>query len=385
MESEEWVFLKPMDLALGSPKSLFSSIRSLVADKIVSKSGLPADAGLDDPKLYSTMDVSVGEAKLSMRIGPLVNDSFWIQIASRPDEYYQLPGAKRLSILPEASALREKDVLGIKDSDDLVSIRTLVGGRTHFSMKREEGVWRRSDGAALDASRTNLLMNTLAKMKVRSFTKGVGPDEAGLATPSLQVEYTMSDKTRVLSFGKEVDGKVYARVGDSDEIFSVIPYTVKQLGKGWAELRSRALVDQAADQVQTVSVQLSSGSSHEIFLEDGEDGTRVWSLKPLLKEQELELTKIKALVRSSVSLQVKRFLDKNDEKVTGLGKGTPVSTVTISFKQGADVVLRISNLSDSDARYVQVQGGPMSGKTVTVRSANLDTVLQETKELVKTP
>ena len=378
-----WKFQVPEGFTLGSPERIFTSIRGLVAKEIVHRDNAPADTGLDDSSKVATIELVAGQAKASMKVGPIVDDKFWISLAARPDEIYQMPGARRAAILPELSSLREKQIVQIESVDTLSTIKTIKGGRVLMSIRKSDDVWVREDGAQLDSSRTNLLVNTLAKMKAQGFPEGVDDAATGLNNPILQVQYSAQGVPRVLHFGSERDGKVFARVGTEGEVFQVLKYTVDQLSKGWEELRSREIVTQAADQISSLSIVHSDGTQLKVYKAVGEGGLKHWAVDPIEEGQEVDGNKVNALIRTVSSLKVKRFLDGASKQTMGLGPDANYSSVRIEISEKEVIELQVSNRSDADARYVHVVGGLMDNKNVTVASAQLDQLLVQTEALLK--
>lgn len=309
--------------------------------------------GLDDPEVKVTLVYRPdgSEQSITLLVGKETADeeSRYVQVEGRDEVYI----VSKYSI----STLVDKDLVDFRQKKlitvgrwDAVQLTLERAGAERIHAEKQDGEWRLlepiSDKA--DETRIGSLIAAVYDTQIDAEEGYVDLDltdeelaKYGLDKPAVTVavgrEITEEDeadeeedeKKRIViervvfgkTFEKEEDGKktryVYARLGELDYVVAVSAGVLKELEVSPSDLRSRDVVDVAANEVDYIEI--LQGDSR-IILAKPELSWRIYEPKNVLAHSE----SVEKLVQTIDDLNVKEFLDDAKPEEYGLDKPTAI-------------------------------------------------------------
>lgn len=224
-------------------------------------------------------------------------------------------------------------------------------GETKIDIQKKDGVWRIEQPLAdrADATGVSQILSSLeslkhdSKISIPSAQEKEKLAEYGVAesTVRIKVKSDTAKETELL-IGKDsaVDGKVYARVQGSSDVY-VIPNTLRSLiTKVPDDFRDKKLSDATPQQIQKFAVKTADGE-----IEAERKGSHWEILKPLKARGADQ--KINDMLASVLNAIVAQFLPESPTPEQGLGEPRGTLTMTVEGMK-EPITLKIGNVPEGD-------------------------------------
>ncbi len=302
-EPNRWRFQRPADRRLGNPRSYFSILTALRAQKVHVR-GKIGDIGHSDAGKVATLEVMLGEERIRMHVGPRQDAYCYVTVDGRPDDVYELGIHQRPQILPTTDALRDKQVLPFEEEGELGQIETFADGKPRLALRPSEQGWVQiSDGSLAEPSLVDLLVKTILRLEAKEYVSDMTLTDAGLATPSLRLKVT-GDKGRFeVVFGEDSKRKIHARRSDRSDIFLVPRYIKEKLSTSWEELENRSLFFWKSGDLETILITHPDGQV--VHLTTKGDTTSTWKLLDGDRQYNVDQAIIRRIAAQAVTLRIR--------------------------------------------------------------------------------
>ncbi|MBR57155.1 MAG: hypothetical protein CMH54_03760 [Myxococcales bacterium] len=317
-DPNRWRFKSPADRRLGNPRSYFSRLTALRAQKVHARASM-GDIGHSQEGKVATLEVNIGDKKIRMHIGPRQDAYCYVTVDGRPDDVYELGIHQRPQILPTTDALRDKQVFPFETEEDIQKIETFMNDEPRLALQPSEAGWVRiPDGELAEPSQVDLLVNTILRLEVKEYVPGVSLQDAGLVTPSLRLKVTGRQGSFEVVFGEDSKKNVHARRVDRNDIFVVAKYIQEKLATGWQDLENRSLFFWKSGDLETILITHPDGQV--VHLTTKGDESRVWKLVDGAKEYPMDQPTIRRIAAQAATLRVreKRPELKNPKDTPGV-------------------------------------------------------------------
>lgn len=233
-EKKVWKVSSPADLKIdeSAVSSMASNLSSLIADKIVEENAADlAKYGLDKPVTVSAR-LKDGAVK-SVEVGNETPTKSGYYVKEKDSlKVYTVDSYTGEKLKVGRNDLRNKALFTVKP-EDLISFSMERKGEVVFSSRKmNEAEWEMTAPIKGNVNTTALgpMLDAISQTSVMNFIEDNAADlgKYGLATPAYAMEFeTSSGKNKIL-FGseKEKGSEMYAKMADSNEVFtvSVSPY-----------------------------------------------------------------------------------------------------------------------------------------------------------------
>lgn len=343
-----------------------------IADSIKDLKGTAADvsaatSGLDKPRwtltaVYRASDGKETTQKLLVGLPrPMESDQTYVAVGEGKPCVVKVDFAYKLD--RPLSEFRDNTVLDLK-SDKIVALK--VSGRQNYELVKRDGKWGiiQPVSAKADADAVKKVLDKVASLRASEFLPEPPSDLApyGLDKPVLTVEVEMEAETPasapttatskpappkpgpkyVLALGgrSRLGDKLYAKLADSPEVFTVDKDLLKDLGPALGDLRDKKVLDVQADAVTGIDLALPGG---KVALAKS-DGT--WRMtSPLAGPAGADA--VKKLLDKMSALKAAEFKDEAlAPEVYGLDK--PAATIALRLAgQNETVTLIVGGRSAS--------------------------------------
>ena len=221
---------------------------------------------------------------------------------------------------------------------------------------------------AADKSTVSSLLGTIVNMRAAEFADDVAVADAGFTPDSFKATVHLKDgkgDPQTVVFGAGVgDGRFEGKFKDDffamregvDTVYVVRKYTLNNTAKALGDLRDKQVI-KGLKREQITGLKLEHGGQSIVFAKEGE----TWkATEPADLADKLDESPLNSLLSSLASLRAARVLDRVDDAAGGFAPETRKGRVTISVKDGQDVVLLVGSLADADKKewYVRDESKP---------------------------
>lgn len=371
----------PAPAAASEVEGLIASLEGLEAGDTVSES--PSDVkqyGLDPARLKATLVLEDQVKPLVLLLGGKSFDNASV--------YAQRPGEKKVFVIPAFLAgglekkpfdLRDRDLLHVER--DKVKKIEVTGPEGPFTLEKQGQDWALTQPLRTAAGRWPVdgLLGTLEGLRMESVAAEEAGDLApfGLDKPARTVKLTLEDgSARQLEIGSSpAPQKFHAREALSKLVAVVPGAVVDDLAKGFANLRSKRLLDVSNYDVEGLEGRLEGqATKFERRTEKSSDGFDAYKWKKDGKE--LEPPKMDDALYKLTGLEAQAFVDQPGPPAD-YGLDAPVLELKVSL--GAErqaVTLSIGRKGDS--AYARRSGDEA---LLQVEAAKLDEAVKALKGL----
>lgn len=352
-----WRIVKPVaaDADNSSADALASALASLQTTETVDTN--PRDLGnfgLADPSVTVYITTKNGRTLPGVMVGK--------DTPVGANTYVKLTDAPAV-MLTDAGFSAE----ATKSLDDLRS-KTLIGF-TADQINRV--VLTRSDGSALELARkgqnwsivkpreypadpaaVNQLLDTIAAARVSQFVDDHPEDlnRFGLATPSLKLQVFggKDNAEESLLFGfeqsKAYANAVYVRRGEGDQpVCTVAEYVVKELGKGYDDLRDKSVLRFDPKDVARISI---AGGPVQIVIDSA--GKDKWTVTGAGRTVPAETPVVQSLLDQMQQLKGSGIVEDPMTDAARFGMAEPTLTITLYDASGKTIgVIRASQVEET--------------------------------------
>lgn len=210
-------------------------------------------------------------------------------------------------------------------------------------------------------------------------TRGLTPNDYGLAKPRARIVLGGTDKRSLLSIGNEspLKNAVYVQVDREEDIVATSGNLLEVLPRQAADIRDRFLLAGAADYVRRLEIKRASGPLVQLAKEGSE-----WVVnKPVLARA--DWAKVSALLDQLFSLSVHRFVSDTMGDPAAYGLSEDESALQLGVWQADDKTvdrLLFGKKADEQGETVYVARRE-SGSLMTVKRDRLDSLLAAATDL----
>ncbi|MCE0485143.1 MAG: DUF4340 domain-containing protein [Methylacidiphilales bacterium] len=287
----------------------------------------------------------------------------------------KIPGTKeREEAETELFKLNPDDVTGLEVSN--------VHGQ--FIFKKDNNHWeiRKPVDTPADSPTVDSIVNQIASAQPLAYITADKFNDStlkewGLMPPAERVFIHTNDKQYELLIGRKVaiNDSVYARAsGRKNEPVRILPSMVKDvLQKDLSDFRSRSVFDFDLDKVTKVASRIADTATapaqqNELELKDGK-----WTLEMPLVARASE-PDVQGMLNNILALRVIDFVTDTPSNVSQYGLTSPVATLSVTLKDGSEMVLQIGSAVPTKPNEVYAQR-LKSNSVFTIAKATADALL----------
>jgi hypothetical protein len=238
--------------------------------------------------------------------------------------------------------------------------------------KKKEKDWRIEKPEGYKAGDIRSFVSSIAHIWAQEYVDSL-PEGVSIGGESVRVELTLDDGRHVGFRVSEVkDDNAYLKVDEVDGFAKISKWTRESIVKGVGDLRDKKVFGVRQEDIQSVRLTHNGKTIAIVRSEKGYKATEPANL-PLGKSQ------VEALFRDIEQFQVAKFLSAQAVKQGGTGLDNPVTTVTVTTKDGGTKTLRIGKEVEGEKGnfYASVSGYP---DIMTVQSWMADRFKKEPKD-----
>lgn len=371
----------PAPAAASEVDGLIASLEGLEAGDTVSES--PADLkqyGLDPARLKATLVLEDQVKPLVLLLGGKSFDNASV--------YAQRPGEKKVFVIPAFLAgglekrpfdLRDRDLLHVER--DKVKKVEVTGPEGPFTLEKQGQDWALTQPLRTAAGRWPVdgLLGTLEGLRMESVAAEEAADLApfGLDPPARTVKLTLEDgSARQLEIGSSPGPQKFHAREALSKLVAVVPgAVVDDLAKGFANLRSKRLLDVSNYDVAGLEGRLEGqATKFERRTEKSSDGFDAYKWKKDGKE--LEPPKMDDALYKLTGLEAQAFVDQPGPPAD-YGLDAPVLELKVSLGAERQAVT-LSIGKKGDTAYARRSGDEA---LLQVEAAKLDEAIKALKGL----
>lgn len=253
---------------------------------------------------------------------------------------------------PTTRELEEQKGRVVKIEREKIDGITISNNETKIELRKRDGHWildaptkDRADNAAVERilSSAELLKS---EQTISAKEKGASDriKDFGLTAPAVRLKFSGKDAPPEILFGKDaaISGKVYARVGNEENVFVIDDELKKLVTKSADDFRDHKLTELNTTQINQLEIRSAAG---EISASKKGDH---WQIeKPLNARADDQ--KISDLLAQVVNAHIDSFVSENEAKAATTGLVEPRGTVTL-FAEDKDkpAILQIGQAPDKE-------------------------------------
>lgn len=226
-------------------EDMIDAIKNLKAKKFVEdKTKNLSSYGLDKPSLKVELWLGKDLSYKSVSFGKTEDDIIYA-VKSGRDEIYGVDRKLQGRINKSLFTLRDKDMLSF-NMDEVKGMMITYKGRA-FSLYRGKETWemKKPEERKIKKEKAEDILWVVKDLEARSFLEEEGKnlDKYGLLKPALALTITLQKGEKTLLLGKvfkdKQGEKVYAKVSDKPQVFSVNKYVADNLKEKIEELNKK--------------------------------------------------------------------------------------------------------------------------------------------------
>jgi Domain of unknown function (DUF4340) len=275
---------------------------------------------------------------------------------------------------PATTASNQEKVFAGLDADHITGLTVTAEGGDVTKLAKVDGKWTMTSPiqTGVDDATVSGITSALSSIDVTRVIddKGTDPAQYGLATPPLQVEFTVEgDKTphKLLIGSKSPTGaSLYARRNDEPQIFLIPQFQEATFNKGTFDLRAKSVLA-SFDRTKLNSFDIKDGKQNIELTKKGE----AWTLTAPVHAR-ADFGTVESTIGQIESLQMKAVAAENatDADLKKFGLVDPAVTATLHTADKT-ISLEIGGAAADDTVYAR----DGSSKTVVTIDKSLDTDL----------
>ncbi|NOZ64583.1 MAG: DUF4340 domain-containing protein [Caldiserica bacterium] len=231
-------------------EDMIDAIKSLRVKKFVEDEAKDISSyGLDKPALKVELWLGKSLVYKSVSFGKTEDDTVYAMKSGR-DAIYAVDRKLQAKINKSLFALRDKNMLSF-NLDEVKGITITDEGR-NFSLYKEKDTWemKKPEEKKIEKEKVENVLLVVKDLEARSFLEEQGKnlDKYGLSKPSISLTITLQKGEKTLLLGKvfkdKQGEKVYAKVSDKPQVFSVNKYVVDNLKEKIEELNKKDIQEE---------------------------------------------------------------------------------------------------------------------------------------------
>lgn len=262
---------------------------------------------------------------------------------------------------PDEAASNADRVFAALDADNITGVTVKAENGDSSALQKAEGSWRMTaplEGGADPSTITSITqaLATLERQRTIDET-GENASQYGLASPSLEIDFTTNDGTShrlVLGEATPSGSSLYATRDQEPAVFLVPQYQKSTFNKTTFDLRDKSIVTFDRDKVEGLTV---TADGHTVDLEKGDNGQ--WRVAAPV-DARADSGTVESVISQLQTAQMKAAI--SDEPVAeadlrqyGLARPPVVATLDAG---GEPVKLEIGGDAESDTLYARNSARP---------------------------
>lgn len=335
-----WRIVKPEGFKAGEVRSFASTI-----------AGLYAQEYLDNPPEGVNFDTESAVLDVKLTDGKKIT----IQVSKNKDDYCYLkidgvPGIVKVSkytgdsLRKRVSDLRDKSIFNLS-KDDIQRVE-ITQGNQRLSIVKEKGEYRMlvPSGIPVGKMQADSLFSDIETLKADTYPESWKEAETGFDKPKIIVDVYLKDGgVRSLIVGNETGSGSYAKLANSNEVFTIASWMLSRIKKNPMEFRNKKVFDFEASAMKEVELVHKDETVRLVSEEEGEEKKEVvWKALSPQMDSNLKKDTVNTLVNTLAGLMVKDFVPEKKIKDVELDK-SPELVVTVTLKDGTKHTIKISS------------------------------------------
>lgn len=373
-----WQITQPVVTAANGTAvdSVVSSLTSLMVEREIDSSPEQNEAyGLSTPAVLAEIKLRNGQSrKLELGSKDVLDTSVYARLDGAP-RVKLLSSAILTSLQKSLNDLRDRKLLQDRFSD--FSSFELVYPGGGLTLQLNEGGWSITQPSAMAAESSDIdtLLTDITTAEGLEVVSETGEDAAqfGLTQPTARFRGRLSkggpNAERLIELAKRGADEFYARVSGKPTIFKVPSSLYEKLTTPVSKLQSRLLFSESKENLTTVQIRNSRGTT---LLRRGPDGK--WRIVVPTENKDQEVSTFRTI--DPFETKATEIIERPEAAVLqALAK--PSVEARLTTKNGASLVLRYATVGEN--AYGQVQGRPEVYK---MPNSHVDTLTFEVKDIL---
>ena len=243
-KGDNFVMASPTDFVADNAKinSIISNVSTVDADKVIEENATDTAKYGFDRATKVTVKYDGGVKELEIGDMNSTKDSYYIKEKSS-NKVYTIGTYTVDAINISKDDLRDKTLFTVKP-EDITGLSLKKGGNLVFTSKKAgDGQWSLTEPIQANADSTNMTAVATAISQLTSFVsfvedKPADLDKYGLKNPlySIEFETASGKKTLLLGTDKTKGAETYAKLADSQQVFTISPAPLNFLDKPLKEI-----------------------------------------------------------------------------------------------------------------------------------------------------
>ncbi len=318
------------------------------------------DYGLDKPSLVLTVDSGSQTSVLRIGASTKVGGRFYL-LSPEGDQVYVIGSELVQALMLDMDKLRNTHVFNLPPyTISSISVQRSDGVRVRLGKRAGGWEFESPIRVGADSAAVDSLLAELADLKVLSFAPQ-DPAEQGLLTPRMRLGLEAADQRQGLLIGSaDSEGRVFAKLEDSPEVFRIDAALIDRLGQVQEVLRERRFNRFDSASVSELRVDMGNQSATLQKLETGEwqvlrptdeGGVRTWKADGRI---------VGSLISALSAQRALRFVSDapSEADLRDWGFADPQRKATIRSAAGTRTLLFGDLEPKLRGVYVMVQGEP---------------------------
>jgi Domain of unknown function (DUF4340) len=256
-----------------------------------------------------------------------------------------------------AAAALPEIKLAAEDADKITKIQIQNAGKGEVVLEKQGDTWKLTKPVDYPANQANVksLIDNLKELRLKD---SIDTGKTQYAAFDLEDEkavrvqlYKDNTKAFDLYFGKSGSRGQMTRLTDKDGVYVTSGYSSYLYTRDVKEWRDREIAK--FEDANVISATVNNENGNFSFSKNDDKWTGTFKGKPI---PNLDVEKVKDMLRSFKSLSADDFGDGKSPAETGLAKP---ATVTFTLKDdGGTIKILVGNTSAGASRYAQREGNP---------------------------